>query len=137
MNHRKLMKDNHFPETAKQHIKNFTDDRKRMDLNAHLWNHKGKEYEYKRLVTVFNRDKTGEREVIDKEVLLIDQIELNSRLHDLRIENELQEFSDLYILFSYSVLYSFICPVLSCIIFIFNLVSRKWTRLVHLHYLKR
>ena len=64
-------------------------------------------------------------------------MEVSARLHDLKIENELQEFSDIYILFSYAALYSFICPVLPCILFFFNMFNRKYFRHVHFHHLKR
>ena len=72
-------------------------------------------YEYKRLVTVFNR-KDGKTSCIEDEPFLVDQVELNARLYNLGLEYEIQDVSAVYILFSYVTLYSFICPFISCIV---------------------
>lgn len=56
INHNKLLSDRFFSSEAAQEIKNFNDKRKNMELNQHLTNHKGKNYEYKRLVTVLNNN---------------------------------------------------------------------------------
>ena len=80
-NHRNLLADPKFDKQMRRQIHNFDDDRKRMEINAHLLNHKGKNYEYKRLITVFERGSEN-KEIIDTEPLIVDQIELNSRLID-------------------------------------------------------
>jgi len=51
--------------------------------------------------------------------------------------NEFSEFSEVYILFSYATLYSFICPLLSTIVFVYHIVATPLERHVHLKYLTR
>lgn len=93
-------------------------------------------YEYKRLVTVFNR-KDGKTSCIEDEPFLVDQVELNARLYNLGLEYEIQDVSAVYILFSYVTLYSFICPFISCIVLLNNVITLKWERKIHLQYLLR
>lgn len=99
-------------------------------------------YEYKRLITVFNRKdgkegSDGKPSCIEAEPFLVDQVELNARLYDLGLEYEIQDVSAVYILFSYVTLYSFICPFISCIVLLNNVITSKWERKIHLQYLLR
>ena len=99
-------------------------------------NHKGKDYEYKRLVSVFTNDK-DQKSVIDPEIYMVDQVELNGRLYNLKMEYELCETADVYILFSYAALYSFICPILPLLLFINNILTLKASRTAHLNLMIR
>ena len=63
---------------------------------------------------------------------MTDQIELNALMDPREIEYELQEFSATFVLLSYVALYSFICPFVSCLIFVNNVLSMRFERYVHL-----
>lgn len=109
--------------------------RKTVKLYGHLNMVDAHSYEYKRLITVFK--KNGEGPLIEEEPYLVDQVELNSRMFDRSIELELLDISGTFILMSYASLYSFLCPIISFIILVYNLVTIYLERYVQLHYLVR
>lgn len=91
-------------------------------------------YEFKRLVSVFSKDCPS---VIEDEPILVDQIELNSRLNMVKVQDELRDISANYILMSYACLYSLISPILCLLVFIGNVFSMKFERAIHIRFTKR
>ena len=107
-----------------------------MKLFSHLDSEGKQNYEYKRLITVFNR-KDGGTSVIENEPYLIDQVELNARLYNMQLEYEIDDLSQQYILLSFAQLYCFICPILSTMVFLNNVLTMRWNRTTHLKYLQK
>jgi len=109
--------------------------RKEFEIFRHLKLKKPQNLEYRRLISTFgNREESS---IIEKEQYMTDQIELNSLMDPREIEYELQEFSATFVLLSYVSLYSFICPFVSCLIFVNNILSMRFERYVHLKCIRR
>ena len=91
-----------------------------------------KNYELRRVVTIFNR-KDGKTSCIQKdEQLLVDQVELNSLMQKKNMTEQLYDISENFILFGFVSLYSFICPPISMIVFIYNVIALRAERWAHL-----
>jgi hypothetical protein len=114
-------------EEMKQSIRNKMD----MVLFGHL-KQGHKSYEYKRLITVVGGDS-----IIENEPYLIDQIELTALMENQGIEDEIEEISQEFILLQTAALYSFMCPILSLMVFIFNASTMRVKRYVHLNCMVR
>jgi hypothetical protein len=104
--------------------------RKGFEVFRHLKQKSPQDLEYRRLISTFgNREESS---IIEKEQYMTDQIELNALMDPREIEYELQDFSATFVLLSYVSLYSFICPFVSCLIFLNNVVCMRFERYVHL-----
>ena len=116
--------------------------KKRKEIQIFTHNAKDKD-EYRRLITTFgNTDKSnpnfkGKPRTIEDEQYMLDQIELNAMMDPSSISIELEQYSGTFILLSYIAMYSFICPSISCMIFIHNMVAMKPERWAHFQYILR
>lgn len=77
-----------------------------------------------------NRDQIDNQYFIEKEPYLVDEVELNSLMKPSIMHIEISETINNYILLSYASMYSFICPMLMVIIFIYNFFCMKFERKV-------
>ena len=103
-----------------------------------LFGHLDKEeHEYRRMVTVFNHKDGTKKSCIYRDQLLIDQVELNSRLHYLSLTYELGDRAETFLFLSFATLYSALCPIVSVIVIFNNVLTMKFQRLSHLHYVQR
>lgn len=125
-----------FNKDEQMEFENKRKERSNIALFAHLkdsFNEK-RSYEWKRLVSIFTKNET---KFISEEPLFVDQIEMQSRLYNLKTVDELREIAETFIILGYASLYSFICPIISVIVFMYTIVMSKAERHMHLKYLKR
>ena len=93
-------------------------------------------YYWQRPISVFksfNR-KEDAYGIMEEEPFLVDEIELNHRMKKTEEVKLISETMNMYILFSYGTMYSFISPSLMCILLFYHLVMLKHQRRVVLFY---
>lgn len=93
-------------------------------------------YEYKRLVTVFNRQ-DGKDKCIYDDKLLVDEVELNSTLVELTLVQQINVQSDQFIFLSFATLYSALCPIIAALVLVNNIIVAKLLRKTDLYWQKR
>lgn len=109
-------------------------DRKESQLYQHLGLNPGKNYEYRRLITVF---KGKDKSCFYQDKVLVDQVELNSKMADQNIIKKIGIQSELFIMMSFAVLYSALCPIVPVAIFLYNIMMVRFDRTTRLNYIMR
>ena len=70
--------------------------------------------------------------IIEEEAYLLDQVELNKILKIVPPNYELSNLSNIFIIFGFVTMYSFICPALAVIVCISSILFSKYERQAHL-----
>jgi hypothetical protein len=79
----------------------------------------------------------GKARFAEPEPFLLDEIEVAACLVDRSFPDEIEAISGNYILYFQAALFSFLCPMLTPIVFVYNIVSLPLQRYIHLRCMNR